>query len=236
MHTTSLFVASVAVLSTLAFAEPDRPKFYFPRSIKRPIFQNSTLTTHTSKGTDDSSQDVFSSTTKRQSFTEFLNGITGTNSDTSGLGSAAGTGNLLDSLFPTSGPTSSSSAAMSTTTVVIQQTTVVGIDPTPTPTTTSTSDPLIGSTGLLPLVIIAPTSPTTDTSALVPTTSSAAASTDGGITFGPDGVLTTSSSTPDPAAPQIRVLHLGCHFRELEDQQRHLAQRHLRQVVLLVSA
>ncbi|PBP28172.1 basic proline-rich protein [Diplocarpon rosae] len=49
----SLCLASVAVLSTFTAAQPQRPKFYFPRQIKRQVYQNTTVSVSSQQGAND---------------------------------------------------------------------------------------------------------------------------------------------------------------------------------------
>src|SRR4051794_1594759 len=101
MHTPSIYLATVAVLATIASAEADRPKFYFPRQVKRQLFANTTTTPEKTK------QDPFTSSfSTKRSLTDFLSGLT--SSDSSSPSSSGTTGNILDSvvspLLPTSSP------------------------------------------------------------------------------------------------------------------------------------
>src|SRR5690349_21176643 len=65
MHTPTLVLATVALLSS-AVAAQDRPKFYFPRQVKRQISNNSVTTNSQS-----------SSSTKRDLIGDLLGALTG---------------------------------------------------------------------------------------------------------------------------------------------------------------
>ncbi|EKD20024.1 basic proline-rich protein [Drepanopeziza brunnea f. sp. 'multigermtubi' MB_m1] len=74
MHTPTLLVSSAAVLSTFAAAVPQRPKFYFPRQIKRQ-YENGTIPSVSQK----TSQDIVitsSSSMSRPSMSDVLPTIT----------------------------------------------------------------------------------------------------------------------------------------------------------------
>lgn len=161
MHTPSLFVASVAVLSTFASAAEQKPRFYFPRAIKRPQPQfNTTITKPPPQDTPkETPQDVLSSSSTKRSVSDIFARL-------SSPGSAGTTGDFLASLLDPVSPTTS--AVM---TVVVTQTTTVAMGAATSPASSSSSssdantpdpvDPLLSGTaassGSPPAVVVQPT-------------------------------------------------------------------------------
>ncbi|XMA10607.1 hypothetical protein WAI453_003398 [Rhynchosporium graminicola] len=212
MHAPTLLVASVAVLSTFAIAEPQRPKFYFPRQIKRQVYYNSTITVATQQTTQErltTSSSSSSSSTKRD-LGDVLDKITGQQDSTSDSGPstpgpAAGTGGLYDGIFDPIKPTPSKPNPGD---VPIET-------PKPDPGTgfvgflTSSSLPVPPApTGSTPEFVIKPPPPPPSTDKPPPKSSSDKPKSDSsssteGITFGPGGIVTsdktsTSSETKSP--------------------------------------
>ena len=88
MHSKSVFLAAVAFIA-VAGAEPDRPKIYFPRQVKRQ-FTNSTMTSDNVFAADPSVSDYSSTeqTTKRQTtsdpFNQLMPDLTSSRDSTTG--------------------------------------------------------------------------------------------------------------------------------------------------------
>ncbi|KAK3318282.1 hypothetical protein B0H66DRAFT_231164 [Apodospora peruviana] len=72
MRTTSLLVAAFVATTVVASQEPDRPKIYFPRHVKR-VFSNVTITSNTPSSTP---LEPSTTTTERQTLGDLLGSIT----------------------------------------------------------------------------------------------------------------------------------------------------------------
>ncbi|OBT86212.1 hypothetical protein VE02_06234 [Pseudogymnoascus sp. 03VT05] len=181
MHARTIVVAAVALLSSNVIAQ-DRPKFYFPRQVKREI----------SNTTSNSIEDSSSSSTKRDVLGDLLGVLTG--------GSAPATGAPVASVAP---PTSIEGVAPGVVkTVIISNTVVVNNGVTTTlpqaPASSAAATTASGVSSVKPPLIVLPTLSLGLSSILDPILSPSSAT--DGITA-PSGILGSSGVlAPEPTA------------------------------------
>ncbi|KFY26144.1 hypothetical protein V493_04249 [Pseudogymnoascus sp. VKM F-4281 (FW-2241)] len=175
MHAQTIIVAAVALLSSNVIAQ-DRPKFYFPRQVKREI----------SNTTSNSVEDTSSSSTKRDIIGDLLGVLTG--------GSAPATASPVKSIAPVKSVVDVAPGVVKT--VIVSNTVVVNNGVTTTLPPSSPSSSAAGTTAskvssVKPPLIVLPTLSLDLPSVLdpiLPTKSSA-----DGIT-GPSGILGSSGA------------------------------------------
>ncbi|OBT65858.1 hypothetical protein VE03_05492 [Pseudogymnoascus sp. 23342-1-I1] len=181
MHARTIVVAAVALLSSNVIAQ-DRPKFYFPRQVKREI----------SNTTSNSAEDSSSSSTKRDLLGDLLGVLTG--------GSTAETAAPVASVAPVSSVASVAPGVVKT--VIISNTVVVNNGVTTTlgqaPPSSAAATTATGASSVKPPLIVLPTLSLGLSSVLDPLLSSSSAT--DGIT-GPSGALGSSGVlAPAPTA------------------------------------
>lgn len=182
MHARTIVVAAVALLSSNVIAQ-DRPKFYFPRQVKREISNN----------TSNSVEDTSSSSTKRDLIGDLLGALTG--------GAAPETGAPVATVKPVASDVGVAPGVVKT--VIVSNTVVVENGVTTTlgqaaPSSAAATTASAGSTGPVPPLIVLPTISLGLSSILDPILSPSSAT--DGIT-GPSGVLGSSGVlAPAPTA------------------------------------
>lgn len=178
MHTPTVIVATLAMLSSAVVAQ-ERPKFYFPRQVKRQVLNN-TITTSTISGTEVTS-------TRRDVLGDLLGAVTG---------GASVESSTTKEVVKT--------VVISNTVVVADgRTTTLPQGPISTSARSTRSVGSVGSTGGPPTSIVMPS---LSLSLTLPTLSETLSpSTTDGIVFGPSGIL-ESTSFLDPTPTETATL------------------------------